>query len=377
MRKFQFRLASVARLREAVRDQRRGELADAVGVQNSLEQQIGRVDRDLVEARLLQTAPVGKVDVDRLLNGERYELLLQAERGSLVQQLTKVAVEVAKRREALVAADQDVKALEKLRASQHEDWRQQSEREISRELDEVAGRTAAGRENPMIGKLFARIGWLVSSACIATVLALTLLAGFCWWRGVIDGDRLADLAAVFDGSASAERPESKIIDLHDRANQPSLVDIARARAIKSRDFELREQMLHSQWDELKDERVKLTGEIDRYNRVKTALDRQLDTLRAATISNSQETTRLILETMKPKQAKEQVLRMVDEGSMPEVVALLSAMTPTKRAKVIGEFKTPDEVDKLAEILKVIRDGEPELSLIEGAKTQLQPAAPGQ
>jgi hypothetical protein len=229
----------------------------------------------------------------------------------------------------------------------------------------------------MIGKLFRAMGWLFSSACMATVLALLVLAGYCWSRGVIDADKLADIAAVFDGSASALRPEEKIIDLHDRANQPSLVDIARARAIKSRDFELREQMLHSQWGELKDERVKLTGEIDRYNRVKTALDRQLDTLRAATISNSQETTRLILENMKPKQAKEQVVRMVDEGSMNEVVALLSAMTPGKRAKVITEFKTPDEVDKLAEILKVIREGEPELSLIDQAKTQLQPAAPGQ
>ncbi|HWC88792.1 MAG TPA: hypothetical protein VG433_04035 [Pirellulales bacterium] len=228
----------------------------------------------------------------------------------------------------------------------------------------------------MIGKLFRAIGWLISCACIATVLALLVLAGYCWWQGVLDRDKLADLAGVLDGSASATRPEAEIIGLHDRTNQPSLLDIARARALQSRDFELREQMLHSQSDQLKDERVKLTGEIDRYNRVKTALDRQLETLRAATLSNSQETTRLILETMKPKQAKEQVVRMVDEGSMNEVVALLSAMTPTKRAKVITEFKTPEEVDKLAEILKVIREGEPELSLIDEAKTQLQPAPQG-
>lgn len=228
----------------------------------------------------------------------------------------------------------------------------------------------------MIGKLFRSIGWIISSVCIATVLALLVLAGYCWWQGVLDQDKLADLAGVLDGSASATRPEAQIIGLHDRANQPSLLDIARARAIQSRDFELREQMLHSESDELKDERVKLTGEIDRYNRVKTALDRQLDTLRAATLSNSQETTRLILENMKPKQAKEQIVRMVTEGSMNEVVALLSMMTPTKRSKVITEFKTPEEVDKLAEILKVIREGEPELSLIDEAKTQLQPAAPG-
>jgi flagellar export protein FliJ len=141
MRKFQFRLATLARLREAVRDQRRGQLADALGVQTVLEDKIGLVDRNLAEARELQTAPVGAVDVDRLLNGERYELVLQAERQGLTLQLAKVTAEVVKRREALVAADQDVKALEKLRATQHEEWRQQSERETMRELDEVAGRT--------------------------------------------------------------------------------------------------------------------------------------------------------------------------------------------------------------------------------------------
>ena len=63
--------------------------------------------------------------------------------------------------------------------------------------------------------------------------------------------------------------------------------------------------------------------------------------------------------------------MVDEGSMQEVVALLSGMTAAKRAKVIGEFKTEDESDKLARVLKQIRTAEPELSLIDQAKTDLK------
>ncbi|HEY5316248.1 MAG TPA: flagellar export protein FliJ [Pirellulales bacterium] len=141
MRRFQFRLATVGRLREAVRDERRAQLADALGVQSVLEEKIQGLEQDLRAARQLHTAPTGPVNVDRLLNGERYEIVLQAEKRSLAAQLAKVAAEVAKRREALMIADQDVKALEKLRTSQHEDWRQQSERETMRELDEVAGRS--------------------------------------------------------------------------------------------------------------------------------------------------------------------------------------------------------------------------------------------
>src|SRR5579872_5901563 len=134
MRRFQFRLASVTRLREAVRDQRRAQLADALSVLNALEEKIRGVDHDLHEARRLHTAPPGPVNVDRLLNGERYELVLLHEKHSLAAQMAKVAAEVAKRHEALVLADKDVKALEKLRASQHEEWRQQSEREAMREM---------------------------------------------------------------------------------------------------------------------------------------------------------------------------------------------------------------------------------------------------
>jgi hypothetical protein len=54
------------------------------------------------------------------------------------------------------------------------------------------------------------------------------------------------------------------------------------------------------------------------------------------------------------------------------VALISAMSPAKRAKLLAEFKTPEENERLAKILTLIRTGEPELTLIDEAKAQLQP-----
>ena len=76
--------------------------------------------------------------------------------------------------------------------------------------------------------------------------------------------------------------------------------------------------------------------------------------------------------MKPRQAKEQIVLMMDAGSLKDVVALISAMAPAKRSKLLAEFKTPDENERLAKILKLIRTGEPELTLIDDAKTKLQP-----
>ena len=49
------------------------------------------------------------------------------------------------------------------------------------------------------------------------------------------------------------------------------------------------------------------------------------------------------------------------------------MTDAKRAKIIGEFKTPDETDKLREVLRRIREGEPRAGLAEKTQKQLNPA----
>jgi tRNA A37 methylthiotransferase MiaB len=224
----------------------------------------------------------------------------------------------------------------------------------------------------MIGTLLRGCGWLVTCLCVGTVLAELLLAGFCWSQGIVDSQKLADMRAIVDGTASITRNDAEATEVRQRAAQPSLGQIAEVRAKESRDYELREQSLHSAIEEFGGERIKLSEEIDRYNRVKKSFEAELNTLRAAALSTSQETTRIILENMKPKQAKDQILRMVDAGSMREVVALLSAMVPSKRSKVIAEFKTPEEEEKLAELLKIIREGDPELSLIDDAKRQLEP-----
>ena len=51
---------------------------------------------------------------------------------------------------------------------------------------------------------------------------------------------------------------------------------------------------------------------------------------------------LIWENIKPKQAKEQILQMIDSNEQDAVVAILTKMSISKQAKIIGEFKTPEE-----------------------------------
>jgi flagellar FliJ protein len=140
MKKFQFRLHSLVRLREAARDERRAHLAEALRIVASLEEEMRQLRFKLDEARQMHTAPQGAVDIDRLLVAERYEMVLLLEKSKFEQQLASMNIEVEKRRQALVWADQDVRVLEKLKETQFQRWRAGAERDALDHLDEIAGR---------------------------------------------------------------------------------------------------------------------------------------------------------------------------------------------------------------------------------------------
>ena len=140
--RFQFRLTTLLRLREAARDQRRGQLAEAFRAEEALHARLSELEYDLGELKrqYRQTAAAGPLDVDPLIDAQRYELLLLAEQQSIGQQSQTLAVEIDKRREALVAADREVRVLEKLRETQADRHRSDEEQREMKQMDEVASR---------------------------------------------------------------------------------------------------------------------------------------------------------------------------------------------------------------------------------------------
>ena len=141
MAKFRFRLATLLKLREATRDERRAELAQAYQADALLEQQQDRLQRELA-GLVLQSRKVagpGTLDVDQLLQTQRYELFLRARQSQLADQRGTVAEEIERRRQILVEADREVRVLEKLRQRQLERHREEEGRREMKILDEVAG----------------------------------------------------------------------------------------------------------------------------------------------------------------------------------------------------------------------------------------------
>lgn len=147
MPQFRFRLATLLRIREATRDERRSALAEAYRVDEVLSQQIRRVGQELEQllAQRRQAAGPGEVQVDRLVNAQRYELTLRQNERQVQRQREAVAAEIERRRQALIEADREVRVLEKLREKQADAHRQEEDRREARRLDEV-GQQQAMRE---------------------------------------------------------------------------------------------------------------------------------------------------------------------------------------------------------------------------------------
>jgi flagellar export protein FliJ len=137
---FRFRLATLLRLREAARDERRAQLAEVLQLDEQIRRRLAEARDRLAESRQGRRQGVGqgRVDVDRLLAAARHELALEADEQGLVRQLEAIGVELERRREALVESDREVRTLENLRARHRRRHVREALRDEQRLVDEAA-----------------------------------------------------------------------------------------------------------------------------------------------------------------------------------------------------------------------------------------------
>ncbi len=140
MKVLQFRLATLLRLREAVRDERRRQLAETLRAADAIVARRDAIDGELERLKQRPATSAATVNVDRLLDADRYEALLRLERGQVDEQRKAIDLEIEKRREALLAADRDVRALEQLYETHERRHLAEAERRRMKEFDETAQR---------------------------------------------------------------------------------------------------------------------------------------------------------------------------------------------------------------------------------------------
>lgn len=140
MAKYKFRLETLQRVREARRDELRTSLAEAYHAEQVLAERQAELAAESAALRELQRAATSDryLNVNRLLDAQRYELLLKTQDQELTKQQILLAAETERRRQLLVEADREVRVLELLDEKHRRAYHQEQQRLETKTLDEIA-----------------------------------------------------------------------------------------------------------------------------------------------------------------------------------------------------------------------------------------------
>jgi flagellar protein FliJ len=152
MPQYKFRLETLRQVRHARRDERRLALAEAFRADELLTERQAELATERSQLRALQqSAASGQIlDVNRLLEAQRYELVLRARGQEIANQRALLETETERRRQALVEADRDVRALDLLDERQRTEHQRRSLRNENKQLDEIAVQRHV-RQSPRLG----------------------------------------------------------------------------------------------------------------------------------------------------------------------------------------------------------------------------------
>jgi flagellar export protein FliJ len=120
---FRFRLQSIVRLRERDRDEAADALRQALQAKQILENQVSeiQIERSQQDA-LRMVATNGAIDLQKLINAQRYQIYLDSQVAELQGQISLIEQECQRRRGKLVKCEQAVRSLEKLEEHQRTEW---------------------------------------------------------------------------------------------------------------------------------------------------------------------------------------------------------------------------------------------------------------
>ena len=212
---------------------------------------------------------------------------------------------------------------------------------------------------------------LILYFCFATLLAQSIGLAMLWHKGYLTRDRVYNvLASLYDIDVIQLRDrivaEAESEDQEDSGIDSRLDEHLR----RSLDLDLRDMAIEKGFRDLRNLELALKIEHSQFVEVRDKYDEKLVSLLNESRDAALLKLRQTLETMQPLQAKDQLLRMFEDGAVNDVVKLLIDMPSEKQKKILAEFQSDEESQQLEEILKRIRLGEPTVSTIEQARAEL-------
>ena len=140
---FTFRLEPLITIRDNELKERQLELAKAYEARKILEEDMQEIDRQLADGiaaarSLMQEGQT--VNVESLLSFRRQEMFLRAQQNDLMETMETLDQEIERRRALVVAANKELKIVEKLKEKRYEKYLEEENKAEMKSMDEIAGR---------------------------------------------------------------------------------------------------------------------------------------------------------------------------------------------------------------------------------------------
>jgi len=214
---------------------------------------------------------------------------------------------------------------------------------------------------------------------VATIVAETAALGVVWARGGMTEDRWIQILAVAHDIDLAEMWDTMEGAAHPAEEEQVAYDeVLLAQAKTSVDLDLREMAFDKGWIDVYNLESMLKQQRDRYAQLKKAFEQRLEQLHQGTVDTALQEVQRQLESVDAKLAKDQILRILDDDtidpqkSMHFVVTMVRGMPLDKRKKILASFRNHNaETERLHDILRQIRLGVPEVTLIRDTRRQLE------
>ena len=207
--------------------------------------------------------------------------------------------------------------------------------------------------------------------CVATILAQAALVGYLVGTGALNRVKFAQIVAVVHGidvlraQAAAQEPKDTV----------TVEDIVEARAAKLQQMATRDQALDRRQALLDAQQSKLMTDMESYQTAKLAFQKYVDDWETGQKRQALDGAVALVGGMKPKQAKDQVVLMLEKKEMDFVVRIMESLPVAQRSKLMAEFKSPEENQQLADILRSMREAKEKTDAAEQARAAAGGAAP--
>ena len=224
----------------------------------------------------------------------------------------------------------------------------------------------------MIGKLMGMLTTFIAAVCVATVISAATLVFYYAQSWKVTKERAGQAMAILQGtSPEALLPPAPPKKQND-SEQPGYEKLLAEHNLERLQVDQRQAMIRALTQQFQNQLDKAEAERKRVQSVSDDLQAKLDEMKSKANDAGMATVQDTLEKLKPKQAKELIMQRLDKGELDVVAKMLTNMSDGKRAKIIAEFKTADDMEKIGVVLNRIRQGQPTAEMADETERKIQP-----